>query len=99
MQLWVSPLITWKEYNKEGQQGAISYTLPSVNLLISHLPTPQLNVQRTIWKDQVTCKNEINKKTRRGVLSFTLSFLPIANTDEHGMGDAPPLSHILPEVK
>ena len=26
--------LTWKEYNKEGQQGAKPYTLPTTNLLL-----------------------------------------------------------------
>ena len=42
--------LTQKKYNKEGPQGAIPYTLPPTNLLISLLPAPQLAVKRTIWK-------------------------------------------------
>ena len=44
------------------------------------------------------CRNKMNKKKkkikdvkiRRGVLSFTLFFLPIANEDKNRMGDNPP---------
>ena len=49
--------------------------------------------------------NKKEEKERLGkleqMLSFTLSFLPIANEDNHGMGDGPPSQPlcILPEIK
>ena len=41
-----------KEYNKVGTLGAIPYTLPPTNLIISLLPALQLDVKKTIWKDK-----------------------------------------------
>ena len=74
MQLWVflNPL-TWKEYNKEGQQGANPYTLPPTNLRISILPAPQLDVKKNAWKKKQD-KQERRRKLLTGKLEGDLSF-------------------------
>ena len=70
-----------KEYNKEGHQRAIPYTLQPKNILsLSYLLHNLMS--KELFGKVLKCKNKINKKTeeiknrkiRRGVLSFTLSF-------------------------
>ena len=49
----------------EGTQGEIPYTLPPINLLISFLPNPQLDVTRTIWRGLKAKKKERKRKSNR----------------------------------
>jgi len=48
----------------KGKQGAIPYTLPPTNLLISLLPAPQLGVKRTIWR-ALKCRNKKQEARRK----------------------------------
>ena len=64
-----------------GTKGAIPYTLPPTNPLISLIPDLQMDVKRTIWKGHKVYKQDKQEERRKfwtgkleGVLSITLSF-------------------------
>jgi len=69
-----------KEYNKEGHQRAIPYTLQPKNILsLSYLLHNLMS--KELFGKVLKCKNKINKKeeenltgTLEGDFSFTLSF-------------------------